>query len=383
MESFLRLAYVGDVPIEPTNGGSLLLWRLFSLWPKDRLQILEFTLSQRNTHEQLANTTTSSLPFSRLSRSRFRKIHSDFLLGSGIKRTIKKWITSQNPEAIISVAHGSSWMVAQDVAEELNLPFHLIVHDDFPSFHPSMFSEKRVRSNFLQRLSKSETVFCVSKPMRDAYKRLVPGNFTVLMPSQGPNQSDSAPIEPPVHSRECPNVVYAGSINSESIAKHLRAMAEAMERRNFGKLIIYSQAPDSSSLAHKRIDSRAMVPPSQTFSEFQDQADFLLLLMNFEESIRSNMEFCFPSKLVDYTATGKPIIFVGPIYGSGIQWGIQEIGKESVFTTPDYDRIVDHLVTLSKTPDEALALGNRCLEAGNRWFSLDKAFQTLCSINEN
>ncbi len=55
---------------------------------------------------------------------------------------------------------------------------------------------------------------------------------------------------------------------------------------------------------------------SDEVGEICEKADFLLVVMSFEESERLFTETCFPTKISDYTAWGKPLLLWAPEYAS-------------------------------------------------------------------
>ncbi|MDB4275011.1 glycosyltransferase, partial [Akkermansiaceae bacterium] len=293
---FQSLLYIGDVTVEPTHAGSLLLWRLLEAWPQEKIRLLEFVSSERKTDQKLPNTSTHLLPFAGFSRSRFNHLHSEILTRSGFlnRNVLEQALRESNSDAILSVAHGWSWIWAANFALRENIPYHLIVHDDFPSFHPRL-GRKMLENNcrlFRRIVSNAASVFCVSETMKVVYEREFKGEFDVLLPSRGKGQKCELGFPSGDPLRRVPQVVYAGSINCESIARSLRAFAEEMENGELGMLIVYSDIEDSPLLDHPRITLRPMVPPDQTFDLLRKEADFLLLLMNFDGEAARNMQMC-------------------------------------------------------------------------------------------
>ena len=124
-----RLVYIGDVPVEASYHGSLLLYRLFSGYPKDKLLVVETDFDRSSPPRRLPNVEyrTLRVRLSRLTRSRLSKLYSIWLLASARFRVGKALRAAANfrPEAVISVAHGYHWITAARVAKRL-YRFHFI-----------------------------------------------------------------------------------------------------------------------------------------------------------------------------------------------------------------------------------------------------------------
>jgi hypothetical protein len=52
-----------------------------------------------------------------------------------------------------------------------------------------------------------------------------------------------------------------------------------------------------------------------------DEADALVLALSFERRHRRHLATHFPSKLVEYSNRGRPIVIWGPPWSTAVQWG--------------------------------------------------------------
>src|ERR1700677_5014818 len=135
-----RLLYIGDVPVESSYHGSALLYRLLQEYPADRLLVVERglhqSLPQRRLHE--VQYRQFSMGADRWLTTRFSQSASSWLLlnAPGAAMRLHRLCDAFKADAVLTVAHGHSWLAAARFAEIAELPLHLIVHDDWPTITP-------------------------------------------------------------------------------------------------------------------------------------------------------------------------------------------------------------------------------------------------------
>ena len=135
LDKLPRLLYVGDVPVESTVAGSALLYRLLQEYPIERLCIVQGNITTSQPQNRLLDVTyqTLSVGYERLLRSRFVFLYTSYLFLTAKWRShqLTNLVKTFQPEAILTVVHGLSWITAAELAKKHNLPLHLIVHDEF------------------------------------------------------------------------------------------------------------------------------------------------------------------------------------------------------------------------------------------------------------
>src|SRR5579872_5428803 len=136
-----RLAVIADVALERVSGGALLLHRLFRDYPAERLaNVYNAARGFATAQPDKLLPGVTYLPFEyrvpRIIRNRFNpfwpvvmsqymRVHTASIIGL---------LSKFQPTAILTIPHWYLWFTAAAVARELQLPLHLIVHDDWPSY---------------------------------------------------------------------------------------------------------------------------------------------------------------------------------------------------------------------------------------------------------
>jgi glycosyltransferase involved in cell wall biosynthesis len=372
------------VPVTATFAGPALLYRLLQNYPASRLRIVESNLwsplpqwGNGNPKKRLINVAYETLDVGRerLLRSRASLFYAPYLhltapwRSRSLARTVKEF----QPEAILTVGHGYSWLTAAALAKRHKLPLHFIIHDDWPTCsHLPKFMRRSMRKQFGQVYRMAHTRFCVSPFMLEMYEKRYGPRGTVLYPSRGVDVPDFE--EPPSRvttELTAPNFAYAGSINSRGYAKCLASLASVLEQHN-GKLFVYSgltqEAVEHFGLNKPNIVIRGMIPSKDLISELREKVDVLVIAIDFEVD-RVAVESNFPSKLTDSTAAGLPLLIFGPSYCSAVRWARENPGVAEVVTESDTESLALAVEKLVSNPDYRRGLGAKALSKGIEYFS--------------
>lgn len=373
------MIYIGDVPVESSYHGSALIYRLLSDYPPERLTIIE-TATQSETSRRLPQVNYLSYPIGkqRWLNTRFHPYVAAWFTQSG-KRSAPKITQSLNGfafESVLTVAHGFGWLAAAEIAQQRNVPLHLIVHDDWPrvaNVAPAFRNWLDQRFGSVYRQAQSR--LCVSPAMSRSYGERYGQPAQTIYPSRAATcpQHD----EPPprlAHNDHAFTVAFAGTINSNGYVLALVALQNALNSVG-GRLLIFG--PTTSAEAQQfglaGADVRGLLPATELLPILRDEADALFVPMSFDTADRNNMEMAFPSKLADYTATGLPLLIYGPTYCSAVIWARENSGVAKVVDSePD---LRDAITDLAHNPDTRIALGRRALIAGRQYFTHDRAQQ--------
>jgi hypothetical protein len=376
-----NLLYVGDVPVEHSYHGSALLYRLLERVPASQLVIVESNLFRSREDRRLPGVRYRAVRVgtARLLNSRLHRVYARWLMrrASGRVNDVLRSLDGFRPDAVVTVAHGYSWLTAAHVARRLQLPLHLIVHDDWPRIAAAIL-EADIDDVFGAIYRGAASRLCVSPAMMEQYQARYGAGGTVLLPAR----SHGAPVfdGPPEHLRRPisrPVFAFAGTINSPGYARLLRQLADTLSGRD-GQLHIFGplspREAEASGLATPAIVLRGLLAPDALLDELRRSAHVVVIPMSFAASDRANMELSFPSKLADYTAAALPMLICGPPYCSAVRWANANPGVAVVATSED-DGAMDAAVNrlLNGGPEFLHALALTAQRIGDRDFSADAA----------
>jgi glycosyltransferase involved in cell wall biosynthesis len=380
--TYPRLAYVGDVPVEFSYHGSALLARLLEDYPAAQLRICEFGAMPSRPDRRLVNVIyqRASPPFLRWLNTRFHRwVSSACSMFAPLRANeITRTLAGFEPEVIVTVAHGYSWIAAYAFAKKNRLPLVLIVHDDWPKLSGHVgWVANWVDRTFADAYRYAHARLCVSPYMVAAYAARYGAQGDVLYPSRA--RSALSFKEPPdAGNRETGlTVVFAGTINTQGYVDLLRRLATALASVS-GRLLLFGpltvEQAEQVQLNGVNIEIRGLVSSNELIERCRSEADVLYVPMSFEASDEANMRISFPSKLTDYTAIGLPLMLQGPHYSSAIVWALTNPGVAEVVTSPDLVSIEACIVRLAGDAELRATLARRAISVGNAHFSHEVAF---------
>jgi len=376
-----RLLYVGDVPVQSTVAGMALLYRLLQKYPVARLRIVESDLFLAEPEKRVEGVSYELLPirFKRFLFTRLSRLAAVWLWAGAAARakSLRRLTQEFRPEAVLTVAHGFSWLTAAEIAASHSLPLHLIIHDDAvltmglaPSIRPlghRVF--QKVYRNAASRL-------CVSPYMAEIYRQRYGVEGSVIYPSRAANTLEfDHPAE--LKERKELTFVYAGSLAHDGYVQSVAHLARALEPLGH-RLVVYC-GQDSTTLAKRglggpNVSFPGLVPFNTLVRRLREESDVLFVPMVFDAPSRSNMEVSFPSKLADYTLAGLPLLIQGPDYASAVRWARTNAGVAEVVDRPEPEFLQAALRNLANLAHRA-QLGRRAWEVGNRDFSYSSVIQ--------
>jgi len=389
------LAYLADVPVQASYHGSALIYRLLRDYPADRLLILEAAPWRSQEALRLKTVPYRSFPigWGRLLNSRFSRLYGSWVLARSPRRwrVVRLILKPFKADAVLTVAHGYSWLTAAEFAFRENLPLHLILHDDWLSSVQVLPSRKASAEQMFARYYNFATSrLCVSPAMAKRYCDRYGPAAQVLYPIRAPDAPvASGSVSPPARSGVV--VGYAGTINGAGYIDRLKALATILEQMG-GSLVIYgpmmADRAEEVGLNRDNVVFRGLVSSQELIVRLRVDADFLFVPMSFRHEDRTNMELSFPSKLTDYTAVGLPLLINGPPYCSAIRWGKENPGAAALVDKEDDRALAEALKGLAQQKNRMRELGEGALVAGERCFSytaLSRQFETALrakSINQ-
>jgi hypothetical protein len=379
-----RLAYIGYVPVEYSLHGSILLYRLLKHYPKDKLLIIEAGPTASLPERRIPDVpyhVRSLYRFPRLLKTRFHKSANLFntLLAPTHRSPIDQLLQSFRPEAILTVTHDTSWLAAVHYAQHYSLPYHLICHDEWLTITPLPKYLSPVFDRIFKRYYRqAASRLCVSRYMAEAYEERYQAKGIALYPSRGKDQPIH--LAPPERLKESHPLTVA-FIGSPYKDNSLQIMAQELQKIG-GQINLYGAYTE----AHARRDGfyepnmifRGFIPSHQLIHVLRDEVDVLYVMMSFETKDRNWMSTAFPSKLVDYTAIGLPILIRGPSYCTAVRWAQENPGVAEVVTDPSPQALYTALQKL-QSPHYRHQLAQKAIEIGRDFFSYEKAWHTFTS----
>jgi glycosyltransferase involved in cell wall biosynthesis len=365
--------YIGDVPVSQTMSGSILLWRLLDGYPDEALMIVETLASKPAARLPKVRYRTIFKPITRLTRSRLSPIVAPILIATARARArvVKHLARRFEAQAILTVSHGVSWLMAAEVASQLKLPLHMINHD----WWLQTVTVPRMLRGWLTRqfglaYRQAQVRFCVSPQMAAYYQRKYNAEGCVLYP--GRSRQAAVWTAPPVRTGSRPfTLAYAGGIFYDCAAM-LKGVASILRETN-GRLVIFSDMDSEvvagKGLAGNNIILRGFVSPAELTSVLRAEVDALLVTR--ERGMGINAIISFPSKLVEYTATGLPIIICAPLDSAAAAWESEHKGAALVVADGDVGGLRDALESLVQKEGLRRQLGEAALEHGEESFSYE------------
>jgi glycosyltransferase involved in cell wall biosynthesis len=367
-----RLLYVGDIQIEASYQSSIQLYRLLTAYPRESLRVIETRVPASRVEQRLPGVRYDLLPIATPGLVRaFGDLYRGWLTATARQhaREAVRVVEPFEPEAVLTVTSGFGWLVAAEIADGLDLPLHLIAHDDWPKSHGVLTGWSRAQFKRIYRQACSR--LCVSSFMIDEFERRYGVRGDLLPPLRS-----AATAARVVRAREIPDgdaiaVAFCGG-SGPHVMSGLRTLGRAFAGGG-ARLIVYGPF-DAAKRAELSAISTAF--EFRGFVDYQDMidglraADVLFAPMTFDAAARDNMAVSFPSKLADYTASGVPIVIHAPAYASAVRWAARHAPVAEVVDRDDASALRDAIGQLRRDRDRRQLLADRAREIGAEYFSL-------------
>lgn len=381
-----RLVYIGDVPVEASYHGSALLHRLLSAHRPGELCVIE-TATPSLPARRLPDVEYLSYPIAkqRLLNTRFHPHAVAWVsrVAARMGARIGAIVDGFECECVLTVAHGFGWLAAADFAAKAGLPLHLMVHDDWPRVaHARSAFRVWLDERFAHVCRQAHSVLCVSPAMCATYAARYRVSAEVIYPVRAMNSARfAAPPSRVNENQERPfTIAFAGTINSSGYIQALLALQEAVTSID-GRLLIFgpltADEAQRCGLNDPHTTVRGLLSATELMARLREEVDALFVPMSFAPEDRTNMELAFPSKLADFTAVGLPLIIYGPPYCSAVTWARDNSGVAEVVDRESGTDLAHALARLATDPARRLALANRALEVGERYFAYDAVQQVF------
>src|SRR5262249_47632291 len=134
----------------------------------------------------------------------------------------------------------------------------------------------------------------------------------VLMPSRGRDSVCFDAPRPAYGSQPLSSAkeFYAGSAYGSAF-EQMESIAKPLPLHGHGS-VVYTPSKPPTNFRPTHLELRAPLPSAKLVKRLHEEADFLLLLSNFDDRNRGPLRTLFPMKMVDYTAAAVAILVVAP-----------------------------------------------------------------------
>jgi glycosyltransferase involved in cell wall biosynthesis len=270
------------------------------------------------------------------------------------------------PTVVMTVAHEEACYAAMRYAKRYNLPLVTFFHDwwpDIPNIHLPF--RHVIERSFRRLYRESALALCVSPGMK---KALGPHeNAKVLLPipakPEPTNDHSAHEISKPFR------LLYAGNLTE--YGPMLMAALHVFKDHPSIRLEVRGSNPAwPPSFVEKMRDCGLFLPyvPRSELGSWLDSADGFLITQTFEEKDKRLMQTNFPSKLVEFSQLGKPLIVWGPAEASSVMWA-RDRGHGLVVDKDDPESLKHAVQRLCDDGNEQRELAEGAKYAASDYFS--------------
>ena len=316
----MKLAYYSSIPCEPTFGGPLQIYRHFK--ERDDFEFYDLNPTDPLPWDGwLPRRIVESAAFKRLCRTRIYPwiiYASNHTLLRRQARVLARETKKIKADAIVAVAYGRRCHVCRLAARMAEIPLITIFHDWWPDLVEGLGSSVKAQfdKKFVDLAASSNLILPVTRDLAIAlggHRNAVIIPPIPIVSGTGSDDQSEATIEKPR-----PLVVYAGNMTG-GYGRMLRQLALALGKFNdppfdlrlFGVAGDWPQK-ELQELSQAGTYGGVLVAGSDKMRHALQEADFLLVVMDFEPESRRRVQTSFPSKILDYAPFGKPLAVWGP-----------------------------------------------------------------------
>lgn len=385
MADFLpKLLLISDIPVALNGrGNSEALLRLFEHYSSGRLHVVQ-TRGELPTIERrmiCAGYHNWSVPWDRLLRTRVSK--SANILKAAHHRFFSRMSEDAArdlaPDAIVTLVHGNGWVLARRVAEALQIPLHLIVHDGPEHFHlnyPLIGSWLSREFTQACRQASSRWSICTALDQHITQRTFVPGY--VLPPMRA---KEDQRLKSDALSSGSQDGVYFGGLSSVSITAMMNDLSGILGRFDANLHVFGGVSPDVVASTewknrkfryHGPFDDRSLF-----FDHCRRNYGFMYLPFSFSDGSTS---LSFPSKLIDYTLVGLPILVQAPRSSPIGVWCAENPNAALFVGEPGVDSLMSPVHDIVTGGDLRIHFAHGAFSAGERDFAFEANFDRFVNV---
>lgn len=378
-----RVLFLTSSAFNKVTGGGITFSNLFAGWPKDAIATVHndpvpvstdvceqyFRLTEREIHRWgwLRHVPLGKPPVSisagapsrqrpSLSISLLKQVKT-WLFGDAIPDVafltpeLEEWVETFRPEVIYTILGSNAMMeLAERLRARFRLPLVIHIMDDWVSvlYKGGLLSpfQRRKKERLMQHLvDVSAARLAICDDMAEAYrvrygKPFLSYQNAIDVGRWAQYAKTDLGVKRPVR------VAYIGSIlpfaQLESLIDCCTAI-QALDREGFPiRLDIYSPAFLAEQYRQRLVIGSAIalhdtIIDDATFFRTMQEADILLLPVNFDDYTIEYIRFSMPTKVPAYLATGTPILAYGPAevaqisYAASAGWGMTVTRRDTDF----------------------------------------------------
>ncbi len=356
------------------------MYKLLSEYPRDRLLAVEIPLGNFSCRSRITDLRIVRIPepppfVGVRGRTMF---DMSFLFCRGVwARWLERKVAPFGPDVVVAVIHGWFSEVALEVSRRLNIPFHAIIHDYFDVTFPVPQRLEGLAHRRWKRLcSLASSRICVSPFMADAVQRETQRKSCVLYPGLSADL-DLGDRRSVASSRSGGSIrfAFAGSIHP-SFQSMISRLSKILQRQG-DSLVLHS--PHALGALANGVTDGGAIESDRLADILASEADVLFLPMSFRAEVEKNVRLCFPSKLVEYCAAGRPVLIWAPPYSSAVRWAKEHSGFAEIV---DADSDDDLSAAVERLRDQGLRerKGSCALSIAGEFFSHNATFGRFLDI---
>jgi glycosyltransferase involved in cell wall biosynthesis len=354
------------------TAGGILLYRLLSDYPADRLRVIERNADSRRG---ILNCSYRSIaaPLQRFETTRFHVLKHSLCAMGVIPRismlAVARCLENFVPQVVLSVMSSAAYYEgAYRYARAVDLPLVLIVHDvgeEFEQTYTFAAQSARRRDAAIYRYAAHR--LCVSPEMEELNTALYGVSGEVMYPNRSENLRPRQPEQ--AATLKLPgrlSVGYVGNL-SYGYGNELLRLLPAF-RATGSQLVIFGHPPRGACRAlldaRDCCDFRGFVRSDEAWRRIKNECDAVILPYSHEDGRMARLyQHHFPSKLPEYLALGMPLIVTGPAYATGVEWALRHCDAVVCYCGTDLGAVSSILASLRDDPERRLMLANAAIAA--------------------
>jgi len=318
-------------------------------------------------HHEIVHGSFHSKIIPRLLRTSARRWAGDIDYLMHTTLPLEKRLTAPPARArtvVLTLAYRSGCWVAQRYARQHRLPLIVRFDDWWPDIaevHKPV--RKQLEQRFLELHRSADLSLCISEGM---LKALGPHrNARVILPIPGVE-----PIAPSTSNDSADEFRVGYSGNMGDYSEMLRDLAQLALKQTDVRIEFRGRPRWPQALVDE-MRHRHLLHDFEAEAGFYDWLGSFhayLVVIFFDAAQRRRAETCFPSKLVDYSRAGRPIVIWAPETSAVVQWAKKSRAALCV-TEPDARALLSALAHLKRDRALQLELAERMRRAFETEFS--------------
>lgn len=260
---------------------------------------------------------------------------------------LDKSFRKDKPSVILTEFGGTYSYLAAFLAKKWQIPLAVIFHD-YWVVHSSKSSEHKSIKKYTNKvLQQANVILPVSQKLGNILDAKYKSKVSVLLPIPNDNNNNFAEWNDNFQAN--PTICYAGNIYPK-LEMTLEKISKSLKKIN-GKLLLISNNTDS---VKKILKDNSNIYFQPFFEYNQDAVNFVRKncacflvaypLDNFQDNVYLKMLFegSFPSKFIEFSHTGLPILILTPPHTALFEW-TQEKDWKNVVSSSDEKILLEQI----------------------------------------